>query len=145
MLKRLSRIRYTRYKVWIEGHDLIYLPLEDAQIYKYTLTLDTNKKAWTQQTGYLVVDKISKDRPIEDYMDVLEEALRPKDSGTIYAYYIEYIQLADRIYSLYSKILDALEKVRGLDQEIKYYILKYKVYSKNLFSLSQIYRLYSDE
>ena len=45
-LKRLSRIRYARYKVQVGGHSLIYLPLEDAQIYKYTLTLDTNEKAW---------------------------------------------------------------------------------------------------
>ena len=43
---RLSRIRYTRYKAWVGGYDLIYLPLEDAWIYKYTLTLDANEKAW---------------------------------------------------------------------------------------------------
>ena len=83
-LKRLSRIRHTRYKVWMEGYDLIYLPLEDAQIYKYILTLDTNKKTWTQQTGLIVVDKLLKDRHMEDYMDILEETLRPEDSGTIY-------------------------------------------------------------
>ena len=28
--KRLSRIRHTRYKAWVGGHSLIYLPLEDA-------------------------------------------------------------------------------------------------------------------
>ena len=69
-------------------------------------------------------------------MDVLEETLRPKDSGTIYTHIMEYIQLADGRYSLYSKILDALEKVRELDQEFKCHILKYKVYSKDLYSLS---------
>ena len=67
------------------GHGLIYLPLEDAWMYEYTLTLDANKKAWAQQTGLVVVDKLLKDRYMEDYVDVLEEALRPKDSGTIYA------------------------------------------------------------
>ena len=83
-LKRLSRIRHTRCKVWVGGHGLIYLPLKDAWIYEYTLTLDTNKKAWTQKTGLEVVDKPLKDRHIENYVDVLEETLRPKDSGTIY-------------------------------------------------------------
>ena len=83
-LNRLSRIRHTRYKVWVGGYNLIYLPLEDAQIYEYTLTLDTNKKAQAQQTGLVVVDKLSQDRYIEHYVDILEEALRPKDNGTIY-------------------------------------------------------------
>ena len=29
-LKRLSRIRHARYKAWVGGHGLIYLPLKDA-------------------------------------------------------------------------------------------------------------------
>ena len=63
---------------------MIYLPLEDAWIYKYTLILDTNERAWAQQTGLVVVDKLLKDRHMEDYVDILEETLRPEDSGTIY-------------------------------------------------------------
>ena len=51
---------------------------------KYTLTLDANKKAQVQQTGLEVVDKLLKDYYMDHYMDVLKEALRPKDSGTIY-------------------------------------------------------------
>ena len=143
--KRLSRIRYARYKVQIGGYDLIYLPLEDAQIYKHILTLDTNEKAQAQQTGLVVVDKLSKDRPIEDYIDVLEEALRPKDSGTIYAHCIEYIQLADERYSPFSKTLDALEEARGLDHEVKRHGLKHGVYSKTLHGLSQIHGPCSSE
>ena len=50
-------------------------------------------------------------------MDILEMFYRPKDSGTIYTYCIEYIQLADKRYSLYSRTLDALEEVYGLDHE----------------------------
>ena len=49
------------------------------------------------------------------HMDVLEEALRPEDSGTIYAHCMEHIQLADERYSPYSKTLDALEEARELD------------------------------
>ena len=82
------------------------------------------------------MDKLSKDRPMEDYVDVLEEALRPEDSGTIYAYCMEYIQLADERYGPYSKILDALKEVRGLDYEVKRYGLKYRVCSKTLYGLS---------
>ena len=62
-----------------------------------------------------VVDKLLKDRYIEDYINILEEALSPKDSGTINTYYIGHIQLVDEGYSLYSKILDALEEVYRLD------------------------------
>ena len=98
-LKRLGRVRYSRYKVQVGGYDLIYLPLKDAWMYKYTLTLDTNEKAWAQQTGLEVVDKSSKDRHMEDHIDVPEEeALTPEDSLT-------------RLYTL--------EEVRGLDQEVK--------------------------
>ena len=140
--KRLDRIRYARCKVQVEGHDLIYPPLKEAQKQDYTLTLDTNEKAQAQQTSLEVVDKLLKDRHIEGYTDILEEALRLKDSEAIYTHYIRYIQLANKRYSLYSKTLDALEEVRRLDQEIKRHILKYKVYSKNLHSLSQIYRPY---
>ena len=71
----------------------------------------------------VVVDKLSKDRPIENYMDILIETLRPKDSGTIYNHYIGHVQLADERYSLYSKILDALEEVRELDKKVKSYRL----------------------
>ena len=56
------------------------------------------------------------DTRLNDYMDALEEeALTPEDS----------------LIRLY-----ALEKVRGLDYELKPYRLKYKVYSKNLYNLS---------
>ena len=63
------------------------------------------------------MDKLLKDRHIEHYIDILEEALRPKDSGTIYTQYMDapHIQLADERYSLCSKTLDALEEARGLD------------------------------
>ena len=44
--KRLSRIRYTRYKVRIGGYNLIYLPLQEVWVYEYSLTLDTEEVAW---------------------------------------------------------------------------------------------------
>ena len=88
-----------------------------------------------------MVDKLSKDRPIEDYVDVPEEALRPEDSGTIYAHCMEHIQLADERYGPCSKTLDALKEALGLDQEVKRHIPKYEVCSKNLHGPSQIHGL----
>ena len=65
------------------------------------------------------------DTRVNDYMNALEkEALTPEDSLT-------------RLY--------ALEEVRGLDYEVKYYGLKHGVCSKNLHGLSQIHRLYLSE
>ena len=57
-LKRLNRIRHARNKVQLGDYSLIYLHLKDAQIYKYTLTLDTNKKAQAQQTDLVVVNML---------------------------------------------------------------------------------------
>ena len=73
------------------------------------------------------MNKLSKDHSIDDNVNILEESLRPKDSGTIYTHYIESILLANLKYSLYSESLDALEEVRGQDWKIKRHILKYKV------------------
>ena len=65
------------------------------------------------------------DTRVNDYMDIPEkEALTPEDSLT-------------RLY--------ALEEVRELDHEVKRHRLKYRVCSKNLYNLSQIYRLYSSK
>ena len=65
------------------------------------------------------------DAGLNNYMNVLEEeALTPEDSLT-------------RLYTL--------GEARGLDHEVKRYRLKYRVYLKNLYILSQIYGLYSSE
>ena len=137
-LKRLGRIRHARYKAWVGGHGLIYLPLEDAWMHEHTLTLDANKKVWAQQTGLEVVDKLLKDCHIEHYVDVSEEALRPEDSGTIYTQYMDasHIRPADGKYGPCSKTLDALEEARGLDQEVKRHgpysnEQRHRAYSKN--------------
>ena len=50
-----------------------------------------------------------------DYTNVLEVTITPEDSLT-------------RLYTL--------EEARELDHEVKHYRLKYKLYSKNLYSLS---------
>ena len=78
-------------------------------------------------------------------MDVPEEALRPEDSGTIYAHCMEHIQLADERYGPCSKTLDALEEARGLDQEVKRHIPKHGSCSKSLHGLSQIHGPCSDD
>ena len=44
-LKRLSRIRHARYKVWVGGYSLIYLPLQEVSVYKHSLILDTEEVA----------------------------------------------------------------------------------------------------
>ena len=95
-LKRLSRVRYSRYKAWLNGHSLIWDPLQEAWAHKYSLTLNIEEVAWAQKNG-LILDSQEDymDTRLNDYMNTLEEeALTSKDSLT-------------RLY--------ALEEVRGLD------------------------------
>ena len=94
-----------------------------VQAYEYGLALDTEENVWVYNYGLILDEEDDKEDDIQ-YTNVLEDTLTPEDSLT-------------RLY--------ALEEVRGLDYEVKRYGLKYRVYSKNLYSLSQIYGLCSDE